>query len=354
MRLVLTVIIALVCLPLETIGSELATRNVVLITADGLRYQELFTGMDPTLAADQKSGVQDVQKLRAQFWRPTAAGRREALMPFFWKMLAPQGMVLGNKAKGSSVKVLNRHRVSYPGYAELLTGQVVEAITGNKAVRIPRETVLELVRKRLGLPQTGVAAFASWSVLQYATSHEENAVFTNAGYQPVPPSIANPAMAKLSLLQMQALTPWDTVRHDFVTAGLAVEYLKQYRPRLLYIGLGEADDWAHARRYDRVLQAIRIFDESLQELWETLQSLEEYRDKTTLILTADHGRGTRRSDWHSHGKDVKGSDDIWLAIIGPDAPDQGEASQAPTVYLKDVAAKLLEFFRIDPQDLAPH
>lgn len=354
MRLVLTVIIALVCLPLQTIGAEPATRNVVLITADGLRYQELFNGMDPALAADKKSGVQDAQKLRTEFWRPSAEDRREALMPFFWKTLAPQGTVLGNKTKGSSVKVLNRHRVSYPGYAELLTGEVVEEITGNKPVRIPRQTVLEFVRKRLGLVQTGVAAFASWSVLQYATSHEEGAVFTNAGYQPVPAAVANPAMARLSLLQMQALTPWDSVRHDFVTAGLAVEYLKQYHPRLLYIGLGEADDWAHARRYDRVLQAIHIFDESLKEIWETLQSLEEYRDKTTLIITADHGRGTRRSDWHSHGKNIQGSDDIWLAIIGPDTPDQGEVWQAPTVYLKDVAAKLLEFLGIDSQDFAPH
>jgi hypothetical protein len=40
-------------------------------------------------------------------------------MPFFWKTLAPMGVVLGNKAKGSSVTVRNQHWFSYPGYSEI-------------------------------------------------------------------------------------------------------------------------------------------------------------------------------------------------------------------------------------------
>jgi len=31
------------------------------------------------------------------------------------------------------------------------------------------------------------------------------------------------------------------------------EYLKKNRPRVLWLGLGQSDDWAHARRYDLVL-----------------------------------------------------------------------------------------------------
>lgn len=331
--------------------AALATRNVVLVTVDGLRPLELFSGLDPLLLADEKkSGVENLERLRSRYWREDPKARREALLPFFWKTLAPKGIVLGNGALGSRALLKNQLRFSYPGYAELLTGSVQTDVTSNDKVRIKTPTILDFARERLDLDRTQVAAFASWEVFAFFTSHTEDGIFSNAGYERMPRGTCTPEMASLDELQEIMLTPWDTVRHDAVTAGLALGYLKTYRPRVLYLALGETDDWAHERRYDRVIAAAGLFDETLADLWRTLQSMDAYRDRTTLIITTDHGRGRTAEDWTDHGEKVEGAEDIWIAVIGPDTPDRGEAGPAPTVYLSNVAATVLYYLGLDPAE----
>src|SRR3546814_688532 len=57
---------------------ELKTENVFLITLDGLRWQELFSGADPALIANHDF-VDDSVALKKQFWRASPEKRREAL-----------------------------------------------------------------------------------------------------------------------------------------------------------------------------------------------------------------------------------------------------------------------------------
>ncbi|MCZ6796220.1 MAG: alkaline phosphatase family protein [Planctomycetota bacterium] len=333
---------------------ELRTRRVVLITVDGLRHQELFGGLEPRMLEDKKrSGIEDVERLRSLYLRPTARERREALLPFFWKTFAPRGVVLGNKARGSRALLRNRRRFSYPGYAELLTGAPQDTITSNAKVRLPRPSFLEFVRTKLRLPREKVALFASWDVFSWIASQQKDAVFTNAGYEAMPSELSSPEMARLSRLQFSLLTPWDTVRHDTVTAELALGYLERLRPRLLYLALGETDDWAHERRYDRVLAAARLFDETLERTWKTLESMETYRGRTTIIITTDHGRGSTLDDWTDHGEKVPDAEDIWIAVAGPDTPPRGEAADVPRVHLGDVAATVLVLLGLDPQEFNP-
>ncbi len=334
--------------------AELRTHNVFLITVDGLRHQELFSGVDPLLLENkERAGIEDLDRLREQYWRPTATERREALLPFFWGTLARQGIVIGNKARGSHVTLTNPVRISYPGYAEILTGQAQLAITSNDPIRMPRETLLEFARRKLNVSRTQVAAFASWNVFNAITARNPDAIFTNAGYQPVPPDIATPEMAVLNALQMQMLTPWDTVRHDAITAGLALAYVKTYQPRLLYVAFGETDDWAHDRRYDRVIHAARFFDDRLRDLWSLLQSTEHYRDRTTLVITTDHGRGSTLENWTSHRGDIDGAEDVWIAVIGPDTPDRGEVAPTPTLHTSNVAGTVLKLLGLDTQEFNP-
>lgn len=332
------------------------TRNVILITADGMRIQELFGGMDPVIAdaKDKKSGIYDQKRARARYWRDTREERRRALMPFFWDTLAPLGIVLGDKERGSSVTVTNPLLFSAPGYAEILTGQPQADVQTNDLIRYPHETVLEFARRELGLGRMQVATFGSWEGFALLSSREENAFFTNAGYQRVPAAVATPRMAYLNDLQMQIMALWEEGRSDAVTFGMALEYLKKYRPRLLYIALGETDDWAHERRYDRLLDDINVLDGFLRDLWTALQSSEGYRGTTTLILTTDHGRGVTPSDWVEHGEGIDGSGDIWIAVIGPDTPHRGELAPSPTVHQADVAATLLRLFGLDPRRFNPN
>jgi bisphosphoglycerate-independent phosphoglycerate mutase (AlkP superfamily) len=154
-------------------------------------------------------------------------------------------------------------------------------------------------------------------------------------------------MKELSELQTRIMTPWDTVRHDYITLEMALEHLRTVKPRVAYIALGETDDWAHDRRYDRVLQAIEYFDSALRELWNFLESSAQYRGTTSLIITVDHGRGSTLEDWSSHGSKVKGAEQIWIAIAGPDTPGRGELSNTAPVFQRDVAPTMLDLLGID-------
>ena len=64
------------------------------------------------------------------------------------------------------------------------------------------------------------------------------------------------------------------------------DYLNFYQPSLLFVGYGETDNWAHSGRYDLVLESARGYDQFVQELWNLVQSIPEFRNETTFILTA--------------------------------------------------------------------
>jgi hypothetical protein len=325
------------------------TKNLILVTADGLRWQDLFTGIDAGLMGQKDAGMTETgaPALRDRLWKPDPERRRLALMPYFWGKMAPSGVVLGNVTKGSSVQVTNRYRVSYPGYSEILTGRAQdEAIRGNDPVQNPTPTFLQVVKERWKLPKEKVAVFGSWDMFHYIAESRRGEIVVNAGYEASTLPANNPRVAELNKLQMQARFMDDSARHDAFTFGLAMEYLKSVQPRVLFIAFDETDDWAHARRYDQVLRSIQFLDGALKELWTWVQSSPAYRDSTTLIATCDHGRGSTLDDWHGHGEEVKGADQIWIAAIGPDTKAQGEASHTETCHQRDIAPTALELLGI--------
>lgn len=330
------------------------TENLILITLDGLRYQELFGGLDlGVLKATTKDKNITGTKSYKHFWANSPQVRREKLMPFFWgKWMKDHGSVAGNPKKGSSVRLSNRLHFSYPGYSEILTGQARDdLITSNKKVLNPNPTVLEFIRDKLNLKQNEVAAFASWDVIGFAVQHEAGAVFANSGYEAyVHPS---PDIQRLSQLQFEMLTPWDAVRHDEVTFKFAMAHLKSYRPRVLYLSLGETDDWAHDKRYDRVLSAISRFDSFFNELWGWLQSDSQYNNKTTILITTDHGRGDIPLNWHSHSAQIKDSKNTWLAVVSPDSLLRGEWGDGAPVVMNQIAATLCKFIGLDYSEQNP-
>ena len=91
--------------------------NVILVTLDGVRVQEFFGGMDAVIAKapEAESGIYEAEVTSKRWWRETPEARREALMPFFWKTLAPAGMVLGNQAQGQQGHGAQRPVVLLPG-----------------------------------------------------------------------------------------------------------------------------------------------------------------------------------------------------------------------------------------------
>ena len=335
----------------EAGASEEKELRLVLVTIDGLRWQELFMGMDPELIKKkEKSGVRYPDRVQERFGGATPDERKKALFPFFWGTLAQQGVVLGDRRIDSSFSVLNPHRTSYPGYAELLTGRVLTHIESNKPVPIGVPTILDFLQNKWSLSSTDVALFASWERFQVGASNTPGAFLVNAGYQDVPRDVNLEGAKDLMSLQKEMLTPWDDVRHDKVTTELAIRFIRRYRPRVLYLSLGETDDWAHERRYDRVLQSARRFDDSLAQLWAQVNALDEYRDNTIWVITTDHGRGVTDDDWISHKAKIPRSHESWAYFFGPGVPALGALKATKPATLSQIAPTILRLLKLDPTE----
>ena len=326
---------------ISTAHGQTAAAAVVLVTLDGARWQEVFGGLDLEVlrAASGKTPVEQTASYR-RFWSDSPEGRREKLMPFLWTTLARQhGAVAGNRGIGSTVNVTNRHRFSYPGYNELLTGAAHDdVVTSNDNKRYELLTVLEWLRDALGLPTEQVAVFGSWETFNWIAERREGSIAINAGYEDY--AATAPGVRELSALQFEALTPWAGARHDVFTFRFAMAHLEQHHPRVMYIAFDETDDWAHDGRYDLTLEALHRTDARLGELWRRLQSDPEYRDRTTLIVTVDHGRGRTVKDWTSHGADIPGAEEMWVGCFGPQVRRRGELRDHPVIEQRQVAATL--------------
>ena len=316
--------ITVVCLTAHlSCGGE--TENVLLITLDGLRWQELFGGADQRLINKEDGGVSTPETVRQRYWRSDAKQRREVLMPFFWSVIAKDGQVLGDPAHNSTVKVTNGRFFSYPGYNELLCGFGDERIDSNDKMPNRNTTVLEWLH-RMPEFQGRVAAFASWDVFPYIINVERSGIYVNAGWQPLEVFGDAVATGELNAVANELPKYWPGVRYDVFAFRGALDFLKSKHPRVLYVALGETDDWAHAGRYDLYLDAAYRSDQFIQRLWQVAQSIPQYKDKTTLIITTDHGRGDGRESWKSHSADIPGSDQTWIAVLGPDTPALGVRS----------------------------
>jgi hypothetical protein len=322
--------------------------RVVLVTIDGARTEEVFGGLDvdvlkSTLTAGER--VED-SPLYRRLWAPTREERRQKLLPFLWTLVNEHGSIAGDPAAHSVVRLRNRHWFSYPGYSELLVGEPFDDdIKSNDAIRNPHVTVLETIRERLGLPREQVATFASWGVFDQIAEHHEGATFVNAGVAPL--STHDADVRALNRLQDEVPLPSDVTRFDAFTFRLAMAHLAAARPRVLYLAVGETDDSAHEGRYDRVLDAYSRIDGYLRELWTWLEAQPDYRGRTHLLVTTDHGRGHTAADWRDHGAKVTGSNEVWMAFVSPRMPQRGEWRDHAPLSSSQVAATVASWMGVD-------
>jgi len=328
------------------------TRNVLLVTSDGLRWQEVFGGADLGLMNKENGGVTDPVLLTKEFGGDTLEIRRRLLMPFVWDVIAKEGQLFGDARAGSDVKVTNGKNFSYPGYNEIFTGAVDPLIDSNDKIPNRNVTVLEWLNGRDEF-RGRVAAFGSWDVFPYILNQSRSKLPVVAGWEPLTGDGRTGEEIMIGRLLTETPRLWPDCCYDCFTFQAAFLYLKRQRPRILYIGLGETDEFAHAGQYDQYLRSAHRVDDYLRLLWETVQSLPDYRDTTTLIVTADHGRGDAPLEWKSHGDKIPGSERIWIAVIGPDTPGLGNRIKHEPLTQSQLAATLAAFLGLDYRAFAP-
>jgi hypothetical protein len=317
------------------------TQNVIVVMMDGMRWQEVFRGADADLIktpGPKWLGNSDELTAQAQkeFWRSTVVERRQALMPFLWSVVASQGQIYGNRDLGSDSHVINGLNFSYPGYAETLTGIADARVNSNDNVPNPNETVFAWLNKMPAFAGK-VAAFGAWGTFNGIFDKERCGFVVNAGYDALTAIPATPELKLLNDLKSESARIWSDEPFDPLPFHTAVEYIKASKPRVLFVGLGETDDWAHAGSYPEYLIAARLNDSYINQLWQLVQSMPEYKDKTTLIILPDHGRG-EGEEWTTHGEKVPASRETWMAFLGPDTGALGERNQGPAVTESQIAA----------------
>jgi len=330
------ILLGLLLLPFNLAGADANTRNVFLVTIDGLRWQEVFRGLDETLAANTEYNER-IEDIKAQFWTDTKEDRADALMPFLHRVVFKNGSVAGDRDKNSCARLANPWYFSYPGYNEILTGVVDEDIDSNDKIPNPNVTFLEQLNARSNY-KGKVAAFASWDVFPFILNVERSGLPLNVNQKADPP--ANELERLLNRLQDDIPAPWKTVRFDAFTHHYALSYIKRLHPRVVYIGYGETDDFAHDGKYDEYLMAANRTDRFLEELWRFIQDDKIYRNQTMLFITVDHGRGEEPDEtWQLHAsrramagnmeylaryeEGIVGSEAVWMAAIGPGIPAHG-------------------------------
>ncbi|MDF2157261.1 alkaline phosphatase family protein [Algoriphagus sp. CAU 1675] len=325
------------------------TENIVLITLDGMRWQEVFKGAD-SLLVDDTGMIKTAGSLLEDFWDENSQIRREKLLPFFWNTLAKEGQIYGNRAYGNFVNNSNSMWFSYPGYNEVLSGFADdERINSNSKINNPNVTFLEYLNQRPEY-QGKVMAFGSWDVFPYIVNEERSGVPVNAGFDKAEGNNLTDRELLINRMQDEIRGPWGGVRLDPFTHHYALEAIKKHKPKVLYIAYGETDDWAHGNHYDEYLWSARQTDDYIREIWEMIQSDPQYKDKTTMIITTDHGRGTSKTSWRSHGASIPVAGQIWMAAIGPDTPAGGEMKVEGQWYSARIARTIFTLLGLEYPD----
>ena len=360
------IILLLACFSLNVnAGTD---KNLVLVTIDGLRWQELFSGADATLLNNKKF-VRAGYETKVRFWDDDEEKRRQLLMPFFWQTVAKEGMVIGNRNIGSNMSIANQWNFSYPGYSEIFTGVVDNSLDSNAKNLNPQISFLEWLNNKAGY-QHKLAAFASWDVFPYILTKERSKLYINAGFDTAEGYDLSEQTKLLNHLQKEIPSPWHNVRLDSFTYRYAKDYLLTVKPKVMIISLGETDDFAHDGHYDSYLNSAHQTDMFIADLWHTLQTTPGYKDNTVLMITTDHGRGSNADDWQHHASKkavqnsmkylnkfpngIVGSENIWFAAIGPGVNARGEIKTAQEVKQNQIAATVLTLLGEDPKAFNPH
>lgn len=294
------------------------TEHLIVVTVDGVRWQEIFAGADSALIHNHGYISGNPETIKAQYWADTKMARREALMPFLWTTFVEEGKLYGNREYDNKVYVTNSSRKSIPGYAEIWTGHADPFINANNTPPNSHINVLEFLNHLPGFKGNKVQA-----------------IVPTEGFK----RVLNVDRSKLLV--------HNVTNNDSTVFKHTMDILEHDRPRVVYMAIIQTDHWAHQLQYDTYLTLIHEADSYIASIWDFVQQDDFYMDRTTLLITTDHGRGIG-SEWHTHGADggVHRADETWFAIVGPDTKPSGEQkdeNQIQAIQFAKTMAALLEF-----------
>ncbi len=305
--------------------------QVVVVTLDGARFQEVFGGVDPELSRERGVPNSDVK------------GAAE-LMPNLHRLMSDQGAALGAPGHGASISASGPDFVSLPGYSEIFTGRAASGCLDNACQGTSVKSIVDVLAEQPGRAWKS-AVVTSWAdIARVASRSERVAVSAGRHAGGTRAAFQRGDAVGAALRRAEAESPWPgsgDFRRDRFTAELALAYLRAERPDFLFVGLGETDEFAHQGNYSGYLEALREADRYIGELALELEQRGKRGARTALFVTADHGRAATFKD---HGQPYPESARVWLVASGRAIPARGLVASPAARHLADVAPTLRVLF----------
>jgi hypothetical protein len=310
---------------------------IVIVTLDGVRWHEVFEGVDPKLAA-------------AHDLPPNAVVSARELLPNLYAIIDSHGAALGAPGHGAPISASGPNFLSLPGYAELLSGRRVTGCANNQCAGVATHTILEELTAGSSWDRADVAAITSWSEIAKVTSQGAcNAIISSGRRAGAHRELFARDAEGARLLALGESAPHGLgdaeFRADALTAQLGVHYLRTYAPRFLFLGLGEPDEFGHMNDYAGYLDSLRRADARIAEVDHELQRLAAQGTRTALFITADHGRA---DSFVNHGEAYPESARVWLVASGSALDARGFVAAPSARRLADLAPTLREIARLPP------
>jgi len=300
---------------------------VVVVALDGVRWQDVFEGTDPGLA--QSHGM------------PSTEHRSAAeLMPNLHALIAQGALAFG--APEQPIAASGPNYKSLPGYTEILGGRRASHCLDNDCKGADVPTVLDECARLSEADPFACAAITSWADIERVAALEPNRVALSTGRHGgrTRALLTHDKASRALVEEAERQEPYPghaDFRPDAFTARIALQYLKKQRPRLLFLGLGEPDEYAHRNDYRAYLASLRESDRTIGEVARALAERERAGARTALFVTTDHGRARNFTD---HGDKYPESARVWLVASGSEIAKGATVAPRSDRRLADIAPTL--------------
>lgn len=269
----------------EPVGSA-PTKNVIFLTFDGVRFQDVYRGITKPWVAKEKRGT----KLFTRLLNRVKRG---------------QAYSFGDPHDGERMWIGDTAALSLPGYQAMMSGQFERECTENDCGNTRHETFFDTLINQ-GFQKKELAVFSSWDQIGNAIESVPGRITRNIYDEAFTDEEATPEEAAwlsglVQAYQTDKPTKWGGSRFDKYTWELGNYYLKKHRPRALYLSFIESDEQGHQKDYRAYLATLRYYDEKIEELVNTLANLGEYGANTSIVISTDHGRDPWFL-WNGHSK----------------------------------------------------
>jgi hypothetical protein len=316
---------------------ETAPLTIVIVTLDGVRWHEVFEGVDAGLAKER--GL-----------TPDGVVSASELMPNLHAIIATRGVALGAPGHGETISASGPNFVSLPGYAELLSGRRSTACHDNQCPGAGIRTIVDELAARARHERPDVAVITSWPDIARVASLDASSALVSSGRHggATRAWFSHDAADRAPLLRAEAANPEPgngDFRPDALTAELALQHLRMHPTRFLFLGLGEPDELGHQGNYAGYLTALRRADAQLARVEAELERLAARGTRTALFITADHGRA---DSFNEHGARFPESARVWLVATGSALRSSGFLAAPSPRWLADLAPTVRKLAGLPP------